>query len=77
MTSGAPQGRLLGVDWGEKRIGIALSDESRTIAQPLTTLNRRPGKRFPMAQLLELIAKHDVVSVVVGLPLNEAGAVQR
>ena len=66
-------GRLLAVDWGERRIGLALSDETQTLAQPLTTLTRRAGKRFPMAQLLELIAKHNVVGIVVGLPLNEAG----
>ena len=67
------KGRILAVDWGERRIGLALSDETQTLAQPLTTLTRRAGKRFPMAQLLELITKHDVVSIVVGLPLNDAG----
>lgn len=66
-------GRLLGVDWGERRIGLALSDESQTLAQPLATLTRRPGKRFPMAQLLEHITRHEVVGIVVGLPLDEAG----
>ncbi|MFL5169688.1 MAG: Holliday junction resolvase RuvX, partial [Microvirga sp.] len=44
-------GRILAVDWGTKRIGLALSDETQTLAQPLTTLTRRTGKRFPMAQL--------------------------
>ncbi len=68
------KGRILAVDWGERRIGLALSDETQTLAQPLTTLTRRAGKRFPMAQLLELITKHDVVGIVVGLPLNEEGA---
>jgi len=68
------KGRLLAVDWGERRIGLALSDESQTLAQPLATLTRRPGKRFPMAQLLEHITRHAVVGVVVGLPLDEAGA---
>ena len=67
-------GRLLGVDWGEKRIGLALSDESRTLAQPLDTLTRRPGKRFPMAALQVHLAKHEVTGVVVGLPLDAAGA---
>jgi len=67
-------GRLLGVDWGEKRIGLALSDESRTLAQPLDTLTRRAGKRFPMAQLLVHVARHQVTGIVVGLPLDENGA---
>jgi putative Holliday junction resolvase len=62
------------VDWGERRIGLALSDETQTLAQPLTTLTRRAGKRFPMAQLLELVNRHQVMGIVVGLPLDEMGA---
>jgi putative Holliday junction resolvase len=68
------EGRLLGVDWGERRIGLALSDDARTLAQPLATLTRRPGKRFPMKQLLDHIARHQVTAVVVGLPLDASGA---
>lgn len=67
-------GRVLAIDWGERRIGLALSDESQILAQPLTTLTRRAGKRFPMAQLLELVKKHNVVGIIVGLPLDESGA---
>jgi putative Holliday junction resolvase len=67
-------GRLLAVDWGERRIGLALSDETQTLAQPLATLTRRAGKRFPMAQLLAHITRNQVIGVVVGLPLDEAGA---
>ena len=67
-------GRILAVDWGERRIGLALSDETQVLAQPLTTLTRRAGKRFPMAQLLEQVKKHNVVGLVVGLPLDESGA---
>jgi len=67
-------GRLLGVDWGERRIGLALSDETQTLAQPLTTLTRRTGKRFPMRHLLTLLDLHAVTGVVVGLPLDQDGA---
>jgi len=67
-------GRILAVDWGERRIGLALSDETQVLAQPLTTLTRRAGKRFPIAQLLEQVKKHNVVGIVVGLPLDESGA---
>ena len=67
-------GRLLGVDWGEKRIGLALSDETQTIAQPLTTLTRRAGRRFPMARLLVLLEERSVAGVIVGLPLDAAGS---
>jgi putative Holliday junction resolvase len=68
-----PTGRLLAVDWGERRIGLALSDEGQLLAQPLTTLTRRPGKRFPMPAVLELIQAHAVVGCVVGLPLDGEG----
>jgi putative Holliday junction resolvase len=66
-------GRLLGVDWGERRIGLALSDETQLLAQPLTTLTRRAGKRFPLRRLLALAQEHAVAAVVVGLPLDAAG----
>ena len=74
MTAGAREGRLLGVDWGERRIGLALSDETRTLAQPLTTLTRRSGKRFPMREFLTLLEQHAVTGIVVGLPLDQDGA---
>lgn len=69
-----PAGRLLGVDWGEVRIGVALSDETRVLASPLVTLVRRPGRRFPMPAFLALVAEHGPAGVVVGLPLTPAGA---
>ena len=66
-------GRILGVDWGEVRIGLALSDESQVLATPLETLRRRPGKRFPMPRFLELTALHQPVGLLVGLPLSGEG----
>jgi len=74
VTGGRDAGRLLGVDWGERRIGLALSDETRTLAQPLATLTRRSGKRFPMRELLTLLEQHAVTAIVVGLPLDQEGA---
>jgi putative pre-16S rRNA nuclease len=66
-------GRLIGVDWGDRRIGLALSDESQFLATPLETLVRRAGKRFPMPRFLELVETHRPVAVVVGLPLTGEG----
>ncbi len=66
-------GRLLAVDWGTVRLGIACSDETQTLATPLTTLTRRPGRRFPMPGFLALVARHRPVGVVVGLPLSPEG----
>jgi putative pre-16S rRNA nuclease len=68
-----PAGRILAIDWGEIRIGLALSDETQTLASPLDTLVRRAGKRFPMARLLERITAHSPIGVVVGLPLTLEG----
>ncbi len=83
MTTGGPtdrrttelplQGRLLAVDVGEKRIGIAMSDPTQMIAQPLTTLTRRSGKRFPMRALKTHLDVHQPVGFVVGLPLAPSG----
>ena len=67
-------GPLLSVDWGERRIGLALSDESQSVAHPFTTLTRRPGKRFPMQPLLAAVREHGIVGVVVGLPLEADGS---
>jgi putative holliday junction resolvase len=66
-------GRILAVDWGEVRFGLALSDETQTIASPLSTLSRRAGKRFPMPAFLELVTTHRPVGLVVGLPLTPEG----
>jgi putative Holliday junction resolvase len=67
------EGRLLAIDWGTKRIGLAVSDPSGTIAQPLATLRRRAGRRFPMQQLRTYLAEYHPVGIVVGLPLEPGG----
>ena len=74
MTPLPADGRLLGVDWGEKRIGLAISDPTQTVATPLGTITRRAGRRFPMGQLKPYLESHQPVGVVVGLPLDAAGA---
>jgi len=67
------EGRLLGVDWGEKRIGLAISDPSQTVATPVGTLSRRAGRRFPMSRLKPYLDQHQPVGVVIGLPLTPEG----
>ena len=62
-------GRILALDWGELRIGVALSDETQLLSSPLSTLVRRQGKRFPMPTFLALVEAHHPVGIVVGLPL--------
>src|SRR5882672_10482885 len=73
MTLLPATGRLFALDWGERRIGLARSDESQFLATPLDTLVRREGKRFPMPRFLELLAEHQPVGLVVGLPLTPEG----
>lgn len=66
-------GRVLGVDFGERRIGLAVSDPTATIAQPLPTLRRRPGKRPPVAAIARLAEELGAREIVVGLPLTPEG----
>lgn len=65
--------RILSVDYGERRIGLALSDPTATIASPLPTLKRRKGKRPPVAPIARLVEENDVAEIVVGLPLTLEG----
>lgn len=66
-------GRLLAIDWGEKRIGVAISDPEQRHAHPLTTLTRRQGRRFPLKQLKSHLDEQAPVGVVFGLPLEASG----
>lgn len=65
--------RVLGIDFGERRVGLAVSDPTGTIAQPLPTLQRRRGKRAPVARVAELAGEQGVSAIVIGLPLTLAG----
>jgi putative Holliday junction resolvase len=73
MTSIPRAGRIIALDWGEIRFGVARSDETQVLASPLTTLQRRAGKRFPMPRFLALLEPETIVGVVVGLPISLAG----
>lgn len=64
--------RVLGLDWGQVRIGVALSDPSGTIAQALEVIPRR-GFAQVLGRVQELIAEHDVDRIVVGLPMRLDG----
>ena len=63
----------MGVDYGERRIGIAVSDPTGTLASPLRTLRRRAGKRPPLKALADLAVEQSVELVVFGLPLDLGG----
>lgn len=65
--------RVLGVDYGERRIGLAISDPLGMIAQPLPTVTRRRGKRPPVAEIAGITQEREAEAIVVGLPLDEHG----
>lgn len=65
--------RALGIDFGERRIGVALSDPTGTLASPLDTLHKRKSKRMPLRALEEIARAHHVERLVVGLPLGPEG----
>jgi putative Holliday junction resolvase len=64
--------RILGIDFGMRRIGIAISDPLGLTAQGLPTLER-PNSAAGVAELLKLIDQYDVQEVVLGYPLSHDG----
>lgn len=79
MTGGGGSGtgeggaRILAIDWGERRIGLAISDPRGVIASPAGFLTRRSGKRPPIAKLVEKARELEATRLVLGLPLDENG----
>ena len=64
--------RVLGLDYGERRIGLALSDSMSIIAQPLFTIVRRDEQDWWL-QLEAVIAENEVETIVIGYPLSMSG----
>jgi len=74
VTSASATGRLLAIDLGDRRIGLAISDPTGTIASPAGFIERREGKRPPLTALLAKAAELEATGFVVGLPLDSDGA---
>lgn len=70
-ASGLP-GRVLAVDYGRQRIGLAISDELRLTAQPLTIL-LRTNRANDLRRLREICREHGVTAIIVGHPLHLSG----
>jgi putative Holliday junction resolvase len=66
-------GRLLAIDVGTKRLGLALSDASRFIATPKLILNRQSNEK-DFAKIKYFISENEVIAIVVGRPINMDGA---
>lgn len=64
--------RCLGIDYGRRRIGLALSDPTLLIATPLVIIENR-GIKKTVLQILDIIQKNDVKQIIVGLPLHANG----
>lgn len=61
--------RSLGIDFGERRVGIAVSDPTGTLASPVGVITRRAGKRPPVAAMADAAREQEVGQIVMGLPL--------
>jgi len=62
-------GRILGLDVGDKTIGVAVSDELGLLAHGVTTLKRQ-GKKTDLPALANFVTQYEIAEIVVGLPLN-------
>lgn len=66
------RGRLLGIDFGEKRVGVAVSDETQYIATPLEVINVKDNEKL-IRNIISFIEEFNVSAVVFGWPLNMNG----
>ena len=64
--------RILGIDYGERRIGLALSDTMAVIARPLTTVTHHAAGEWQQP-LLNILEEQEIGAIVVGYPLNMKG----
>ena len=67
--------RILGIDYGDARVGIAITDELNITVQGLETIQRNGSDRIVLRRLDEILEKYEVDTIVVGMPLNMNGNV--
>ena len=72
MTGG---GRLLGLDLGNRRIGVAVSDSGRTVATGVKALERTGDRRRDHRAIAGLVEEYEAVGIVVGVPYSMSGSV--
>jgi len=65
--------RVLGIDFGTKRLGLAISDARRTLASPLTVYHRK-DLQSDLQFLSDLISQYQISEIVLGLPINMDGS---
>lgn len=67
--------RILGIDYGDSRIGIAVSDPMGWTAQAVETIHIKAGIREPLKRICELVSQYNAEKVVVGFPKNMNGTI--
>jgi putative holliday junction resolvase len=67
------RGRFLGVDLGDARVGLAMSDELRMLAHPFQTLNAKTGEHVPQ-QIADVVSRENIAEIVIGVPRNMDGS---
>lgn len=72
-TPVSAHGRIVALDLGTRWIGVAVSDETQTIATPVRTIERQNWKRT-LAVVKDILGEFDAVALVIGLPLNTDGS---
>ena len=65
--------RLMGIDPGGKRVGIAISDENKIIATPYTTLIKNKYSDF-VKELIDIVNENKIIGIVIGNPINMDGS---
>lgn len=65
--------RILGIDYGDARVGIAITDPLGITAQGLETINRNGSDKIVLKRLEELIKQYNVTTIVIGMPINMNG----
>jgi len=66
--------RLLGIDLGERRVGLALADRDGSTARPLATIRRASSLTGDVTALRPIVKRYDIDELVIGLPLEASGA---
>lgn len=65
--------RILGIDYGDARVGTAITDALNITAQGLETIERKESDKIVLKRLDEILEKYEIDTIVVGMPLNMNG----
>ncbi len=73
MKDNTQHGRVLALDWGTVRVGVALSDPGRVLASPYDTFPAKPKQQL-FDRIRKVVTQEEVKDIIVGLPLNMDGS---